>query len=302
MNLYLGSGSIEISTVLTKSPVYEHGMSCQFLVPCSTFSVWCVVFSELVVSLWRPCVPPSLISESVVEGWVREEMQCLFLPSQLFSDDVQHRFPWALCPYLSPQEEYLLGIPLRSGCWHCCFSVPKAHEYLGCVHEPRKYLEMNHQIKPVKCCAETVAVQFTGLQVLCLSRLETKERSQSCQRYQRFKRWDDFHVWSKRILERHPLRIAGDRQKTAAAEFFSWWGLGSRESTSSSRNEQQFGSLVNWLPWEPVEHHIPLFTPQAKYFHGAEFLSLLIYQQTAILKWPENAEEIIRREKITEGC
>ena len=166
----------------TKSPVYEHGMSCQFLVPCSTFSVWCVVFSELVVSFWRPCVPPSLISESVVEGWVREEMQCLFLPSHLFSDDVQHRFPWALCPYLSPQEEYLLRIPLRSGCWHCCFSVPKAHEYLGCVHEPRKYLEKNHQIKPVKCSAETVGVQFTGLQVLCLPRLETKERSQSCQR------------------------------------------------------------------------------------------------------------------------
>ena len=166
---------------------------------------------------------------------------------------------------------------------------------------------MNHQIKPVKCCAETVGVQFTGLQILCLSRLETKERSQSCQRYERFKRWDDFHDWSKRILERHPLWIAGDRQKTAAAEFFSWWGAGGgyRESipvyTSSSKNEQQFGSLVNWLPWKPVEHHIPLLAPHAKYFHGAEVLSVLIYQQTAILKWPENAGEIIRREKITEG-
>ena len=58
---------------------------------------------------------------------------------------------------------------------------------------------------------------------------------------------------------------------------------------------------LNWLPWKPVEHHIPLLAPQAKYFHGAEVLSVLIYQQTAILKWPENAEEIIRREKITEG-
>ena len=58
--------------------------------------------------------------------------------------------PWALCPYLSPQEEHLLGIPLRSGCWHCCFSVPKAHEYLGCVHVPRKYLQMNHHIRPAK--------------------------------------------------------------------------------------------------------------------------------------------------------
>ena len=58
---------------------------------------------------------------------------------------------------------------------------------------------------------------------------------------------------------------------------------------------------LNWLPWKPVEHHISLLAPQAKYFHGGEVLSLLIYQQTTILKWPENAEEIIRREKITEG-
>ena len=58
---------------------------------------------------------------------------------------------------------------------------------------------------------------------------------------------------------------------------------------------------LNWLPWKPVEHHIPLLAPQAKYFHGAEVLSMLIYQQTAILKWPEIAEEIIRRGKITEG-
>ena len=58
--------------------------------------------------------------------------------------------PWALCPYLSPPEEHLLGIRLRSGCWHCCFSVPKAHEYLGCVHETRKYLQINHHITPAK--------------------------------------------------------------------------------------------------------------------------------------------------------
>ena len=101
INLYLGSGSIEISTVLTKSPVYEHGMSCQFLVPCSTFSVWCVVFSELVVSLWRPCVPPSLISESVVEGWACEEMWCPSLPPHRFSDDAQHRHP-GLCVHICP--------------------------------------------------------------------------------------------------------------------------------------------------------------------------------------------------------
>ena len=97
----------------------------------------------------------------------------------LLSDYVYHRCTGSYVHYLSPQVKHLLGIPLRSGCWHCCFSVPKAHEYLGCVHEPRKYLQMNNQIKPGGCSAETVGVQFTGLQVLCLSRLETKERSQS---------------------------------------------------------------------------------------------------------------------------
>ena len=58
---------------------------------------------------------------------------------------------------------------------------------------------------------------------------------------------------------------------------------------------------LNWLPWKPVEGHTPLLAPQAKYFHGAEVLSLLIDQQTVILKWPENAEEITRKMKITEG-
>ena len=89
--------------------------------------------------------------------------------------------PWALCPYVSHQEEHLLGIPLRSGYWHCCLSVSKAHENLGCVQEPRKCLKMNHQIKPARCSADSVGVQFTGLQALCLPRLETKERSQRWQ-------------------------------------------------------------------------------------------------------------------------
>ena len=35
----------------TKSLVYEHDLSFQFLVPYFTFSVLCVVFSVLVVSL-----------------------------------------------------------------------------------------------------------------------------------------------------------------------------------------------------------------------------------------------------------
>ena len=169
--------------------------------------------------------------------------------------------PWALCPYLSPPEEHLLGIRLRSGCWHCCFSVPKAHEYLGCVHEPRKCLQTNHQIKPVRCSADTVGVQFKGLQVLGLSRLETKERSQSWQRYQRFHRRGDFHVWSKRVLERHPLWIAGDKQKTAAAALFTR-GIGSPPVTVGMNS--RLASGLQWLPWKPGERPIPLLTPQAK--------------------------------------
>ena len=35
-------------------------------------------------------------------------------------------------------------------------------------------------------------------------------------------RWDVLHVSSERVLERHTLWIAGDRQNTAAV-FFTWW-------------------------------------------------------------------------------
>ena len=76
-------------------------------------------------------------------------------------------------------------------------------------------------------------------------------------------------------------------------------GIGSLPVTVGMNS--RLAPWLNWLPWKPVEHHIPLLAPQAKHFHGAEVLSSLIYQQIAILKWPENAEEIIRRGKITEG-
>ena len=129
------------------------------------------------MSLWRPYVPPSLISESVS-----------LPPSSPLLWWCSAQAPWALCPYLSPQEEHLLGFPLRSGCWHCCFSVPKAHDYLGCVHEPRKYLRMNYQIRSGKYSAEAVGLYFTGLQALYLPGLETQDKFQSqWQSYQRKK-------------------------------------------------------------------------------------------------------------------
>lgn len=113
--------------------------------------------SVLVMCLWRPCVL-FLISESVVEGWAGENTVSL-PPSSPLLWWWSAQAPWALCPYLSPREEHLLGIPLRSECWHCCFSVPKAHEYLACVREPRNALQTNHQIKPVRCSADTDEVQ-----------------------------------------------------------------------------------------------------------------------------------------------
>ena len=58
-------------------------MSFQVLVPWFTLSVCCVVFSVLVMSLWRPCVPPSLnLSQCWRDGLVR---RCSVPPSLLSS-------------------------------------------------------------------------------------------------------------------------------------------------------------------------------------------------------------------------
>ena len=146
MNLYLGLGTAEMSVVLSlqsmrmechvNSSSLSHSLSVVCGVQCAgrvSLKALCPSFPDLRVSgggmgLWGDTV--SLPPSSPLLWWCSAQV------------------PWALYPYLSPQEEYLLGIPLRSGCWHCCFSVPKAHEYLWCVHEPRKYLQMNNQIKP----------------------------------------------------------------------------------------------------------------------------------------------------------
>ena len=57
-----------------------------------SLSVLCSVQCAGRVSLKALC--PSLPeSESVLERWAREEMQCPSLSPQLFSDDVQHRHP-----------------------------------------------------------------------------------------------------------------------------------------------------------------------------------------------------------------
>lgn len=89
VNLYLAFSSVQMSTVVTlksMSKICHFSSSC--LVSLSQCGVHCVGRV-----LWRPCVPsPPLISESVVEGWVREETQCPSLPHFL-SDDVQHRCP-----------------------------------------------------------------------------------------------------------------------------------------------------------------------------------------------------------------
>ena len=192
MILYLGLGTAEMSIVLSlqsmsmECHVNSSSLSHSLSVACS---VQCAVrvslkalypsFPDLRVSgggmgLWGDTV--SLPSSSPLLWWYSAQV------------------PWALYPYLFPQEEYLLGIPLRFGCWHCYFSVPKAHEYLGYVHEPRKYIQMNHWIRPAKYSAEAIELHFTGLQALYLPWFKAKERSQSWQRYQRFNRWDVLHM------------------------------------------------------------------------------------------------------------
>ena len=105
MNLYLAFCSVQMSAVVT---IKSMSKICHFCSKWFTLSVGCVVFSVLVMSLWRPCVPLSLISESVVEGWNCEETCCPSLPPHLFSDDAQHRHPGP-CVHTCPLK--------RNTCW-----------------------------------------------------------------------------------------------------------------------------------------------------------------------------------------
>ena len=74
---------------------------------------------------------------------------------------------------------------------------------------------------------------------------------------------------------------------------------GIKSITDTGGINSRLAHLLHWLPWKPVQGNIPFLAPQPKYFYEAEFFSLLIYQQTAILKWPENEQGIRRREGIT---
>ena len=163
MNLYLGLGTAEMSVVLSlqslsmechvNSSSLSHSLSVVCSVQCAgrvSLKALCPSFPDLRVSgggmgLWGDTV--SLPPSSPLLRWCSAQV------------------PWALCPYLSPQVEHLEN-PLKSGCWHCCFSVSKAHEYLKCIHEPRKYLQMNNQIRPAKYTAKPVELHFIGLQAL----------------------------------------------------------------------------------------------------------------------------------------
>ena len=195
-------------------------MSSQFRMPCFTLSVWCVVFSVLVMSLWRPCVSPSLISESVVEGWLHEKIQCLSLPPLLFSDNVQHRHPgpcvhtcplkWNICweflQDLGVEIAVLLSERLMST-WDVCMSPGNTCKWIIKSDKPNPLQNLlGYTAQAWKPCT-------------CLD-LRPKKDPGVDRDSRGFNRWDVLNVWSKRVLERHPLWITGDRQNTAAAAFF----------------------------------------------------------------------------------
>lgn len=68
--------------------------------------------------------------------------------------------------------KHLLGIPQNLGV-DIVVSVSQSVLISTCVHEPRKYIQMNHQIRPDKYSAEAVGLHCTGLKALHLHELES---------------------------------------------------------------------------------------------------------------------------------
>ena len=167
--------------------------------------------------------------------------------------------------------------------WDVCMSPGNTYEWiikLGQANTLQKQLGYTSQAcKPCTCLA-----------------LRPKTNSRVSDRATKGKKWDVLHVWSERVLERHPLWIAGDRQNTAVV-FFTWGGIKSLPVIGGINS--WLSHWLHWFQWKPVEGHIPLIALQSNYSHRAEVFSLLMYQQTVILKRPWNAEGITRRGVVT---
>lgn len=122
-----------------------------------------MVFSVLVMSLWRPCVPPSPTWSQVSGGgWAMRRLQMSLLTHALLSDGLFLK-PWALCPYLSPQEERLLGIPYSkiTGV-DIAVSVSRKIEYLACAWAQE--MPTNDSSNPAdQGIHQTLLMQFKGL-------------------------------------------------------------------------------------------------------------------------------------------
>ena len=130
----------------------------------------------------------------------------------------------ALCPYLSPQVEHPLGIPLRSGYWHCCFSAQRLMSTWDVCMSPAntcKWIIKSDQPNPLQNLLGYTSQPWKPC--TCLD-LRPKKHPGVDRDIRGFNRWDVLNVWSKRVLERHPLWIAGDKKNTAAAAFFTLGG------------------------------------------------------------------------------
>ena len=201
-------------------------MSFQFLVPGLILSVWFVVFSVQVVCFLKVLFPWPLwtFQSQWLEGWSHEETVSLFLfcTCSLIMFSIGALGP---VPILFPSK----GAPAgnSSKIWVLTlFQCPKGSWVPGmCAWAQEKHInESPNQASQIPCRSCWATLHRPASPVL--PRFEAKERSQSLQRYQSFNRWNVLYIWSKRVLERHLLWTAGDRQNTEAAIFFTLGGWG----------------------------------------------------------------------------
>ena len=172
----------------------------------------CVVFSVLVVSLWRPYVPPSLISsESVLERWARKETQCPSLLTSslmMFSTGTLGLLSIPVPSNGAPAVDIAVSVSQRlMSTWDVYMSPGNTYKWIIKSGQPNTLQKLlSCTLQAYKPCT-------------CLDLRPKKDPRAD----RDIKGVIDgmSYIWSKRVLQRHPLWIAEDRQKTAAAAFFT---------------------------------------------------------------------------------